>query len=165
MFRKSPGLAIAALLTGTLACATTSAQSTTSQSPREQSMQTRASGPERVNDAEPGMLPSGQELDVRLQDTLSSETSTVEQHFQATTVVDITQDGDVLVPAGSLVRGVVRAVEPATRTNRTGKLTLAFDRIEVQGRAVTIRDQKPDVRRHGVGGHRLHHDSDARGQK
>ena len=152
MLRKSPGFAVAALLTGTLACATTSAQSTTSQRPREQSVPA-PSGPERVSAAEPGTLPSGQELDVRLQDTLDSETATVEQHFQATTVVDLIQDGNVLVPAGSPVRGIVRAVEPATRTNRTGKLTLAFDRIDVDGRAVPIRGNAVEVfKSEGLGG-------------
>jgi hypothetical protein len=145
MFRKSPGFAVAALV-GTLACATTSAQSTTRPSPPDQSTSSPAqTGPEPVNAAEPGTLPSGQELDVRLQDALSSETATVEQRFEATTVVDLTQDGDVLVPAGSVVRGIVRAVEPATRTNRTGKLTLAFDRIEVRGTPVTIRGNAVEV--------------------
>lgn len=53
------------------------------------------SGPVQVNPSARGVIPVGQELDVRLQSTLSSETSTVEQRFEATTLVDLTQDGRV----------------------------------------------------------------------
>jgi hypothetical protein len=130
----TPSLTTAALCAALLAAAPLAAQDRPS-SPRTQT----PAGSARIDAAAPGSLPAGQELDVRLQDTLSSETATVEQQFEATTVVDLTQDGAVLVPAGSVVRGIVRAVEPATRTNRTGSLTLAFDRLTVDGRAHPIR--------------------------
>jgi len=147
MIRKSPVI-VSALLVGALTCASTSAQTSTPSSSRDgdRDIQTQtSSGPERVNPADPGTLPAGQELDVRLQDPLSSETAVVEQRFEATTVVDLTQDGEVLVPAGSVVRGIVRAVEPATRSNRTGKLTLAFDRMTVDGRSVPLRGNAVEV--------------------
>ena len=44
-----------------------------------------------------------------------------------------------VVPAGSVVRGVVTAVEPATRTNRTAKMTVVFDELVVNGRSTEIR--------------------------
>jgi hypothetical protein len=81
----------------------------------------------------------GQELDVRLQTALSSETATVEDRFQATTVVDLVQDSNTLVPAGSIVRGVVRSVDRASRTDRTGELALAFDELTVNGREYPMR--------------------------
>ena len=95
--------------------------------------------PETVNSGEPGTIPVGQELDVRLRTSLNSDTAQVEQRFEATTVVDVMQNGRVLVPAGSLVEGVVSAVDKATRTDRTGSLTLTFDRMRVNGQQHRIR--------------------------
>lgn len=92
-----------------------------------------------VNSDAPGTIPVGQEMDVRLQSTLSSETATVEQRFEATTAADLRQDGRVIVPAGSVVRGVVSGVDKAGRIERTGRLTLSFDTLEVRGRNVPIR--------------------------
>ena len=76
---------------------------------------TAPTGPVQVDTSQPGVVPVGQELDVRLQTPLSSETSTVEQRFEATTVVDVVQNGRVLIPAGSIVRGVVADVKLAGR--------------------------------------------------
>ena len=66
---------------------------------------------------------------------LTSETSQVEDRFTATTVVDLYQGNDVLIPAGSTVRGVVSSVTKATRTDRKGGLTVAFDQITVHGKS------------------------------
>jgi hypothetical protein len=63
----------------------------------------------------------------------------VEQRFETTTVVDLLQNGRVLVPAGSVVRGVVAGVDKAGRIDRDGSLTLVFDRLEVAGRDHEIR--------------------------
>jgi hypothetical protein len=90
-------------------------------------------------DAEPGTIPVGTELDVRLSDRLSSDTARVEDRFEATTVVDLRQNGEVIIPAGSVVRGVVTAVSNAGRLERTGRLTLSFDQIRVNGRSYPIR--------------------------
>ena len=47
----------------------------------------------------------GTELDVRLQTPLGSKTEKVEDRFEATTLVDLTNDGETHNPAGSDVRG------------------------------------------------------------
>ena len=86
-----------------------------------------------------GEIPVGQELDVRLQTQLSSATAQVEDRFEATTVADLYRGNDVLIPAGSLVRGVVRTVNRATRTDRRGELTVSFDQITVRGRTYPMR--------------------------
>ncbi len=104
-----------------------------------------ASNTTRVNNDDPGIIPVGQEIDVRLQTSLSSETATLEQRFEATTSVDMTQNGRVLVPAGSMVRGVVSGVDRATRLDRSGKLTLSFDRMTVNRREMAIRATATDV--------------------
>jgi hypothetical protein len=89
--------------------------------------------------AKPNEVPVGQELDVRLQSALSSATAQVEDRFEATTLVDLYSGEQVLIPAGSVLRGVVSSVHPAGRVDRTGRLTLAFDQITVRGRSYPIR--------------------------
>ncbi len=89
--------------------------------------------------ATPGTLPSGTELDVRLSSRLSSETAAIEDRFEATTLVDVRENGRILVPAGSVVRGVVTDVKKAGRVDRKGSLTLTFDQIRINGRAYPIR--------------------------
>lgn len=86
-----------------------------------------------------GAIPVGQELDVRLQTQLSSATAQVEDRFEATTVADLFRGNEVLIPAGSVLRGVVRSVQPATRTNRRAEMTVSFDQITVRGRAYPMR--------------------------
>jgi hypothetical protein len=84
-------------------------------------------------------VPAGTEMDVRLQSNLNSGKAQVEDRFEATTLVDLGVSGRTVIPAGSVVRGVVTSVEPATRTNRTGRLTVSFDQVTVGGRAYPMR--------------------------
>ena len=129
----------------TIGCGATTSQTTPRTTPRSTPQAVEPSGPTEVNSSARGVIPVGQELDVRLQNTLSSETSTVEQRFEATTAVDLMQDGRVLVPAGSVVRGVVSDVKRPGRVDRVGSLTLSFDRMTVRGREYTIRGMATDV--------------------
>jgi len=115
---------------------TTGTTSTTMPEPTE---------PAQVSSTRRGEIPVGQEIDVRLQQPLSSKTATVEQRFEATTAVDLMEGDRVLVPAGSVVRGVVRAVDDADRIDRAGRLTLGFDQIVVNGREYAIRGMATQV--------------------
>ena len=85
------------------------------------------------------VIPSGQEIDVRLETELSSDTAQVEQRFEATTVADLYRGNDVLIPAGSVLRGVVSSVTKATRMERKGSLTVAFDQISIRERTYPMR--------------------------
>jgi len=128
----------------TFGCGATTSQTTPRTTPQS-TPQVEPSGPTEVNSSARGVIPVGQELDIRLQNTLSSETATVEQRFEATTAVDLMQDGRVLVPAGSTVRGVVSDVKRPGRVDRVGSLTLSFDRMTVRGREYTIRGMATNV--------------------
>jgi hypothetical protein len=103
----------------------------------------RSTEPPRSSDYRRGSrdreIPVGAELDIRLQTPLSSDTAQVEDRFEATTLVDMVQGDDVLVPAGSVLRGVVSSVKKAGRLERRGSLTLSFDQITVRGRDYPIR--------------------------
>jgi hypothetical protein len=84
-------------------------------------------------------IPAGTELDVRLGQNLNSGIAQVEDRFEATTLVDVNVNGRTAIPAGSVMRGVVTAVEPATRTNLTSRMTVSFDQVTVNGRAYPMR--------------------------
>ncbi len=86
-----------------------------------------------------GTVPVGTELDVRLQRSMSSDTAQVNDTVDATTLADLQNDAGVIVPAGSIVHGVVSSAHPATRTERTGRLTLDFHEITVGGTTYPIR--------------------------
>ena len=129
----------------TTACGATTSQTTPQTTPRSTPQAIEPAGPTEVNSSARGVIPVGQELDVRLQNTLSSETATVEQRFEATTAVDLMQNGRVLVPAGSIVRGVVSDVKRPGRVDRVGSLTLSFDRMVVRGREYSMRGMATQV--------------------
>ncbi len=86
----------------------------------------------------PNEVPAGTEMDVKLQNELSSGSAQVEDRFEATTMVDLSNGGRVLIPAGSVMRGVVTSVQKATRTDRKGSLTLSFDQVTVRGRTYPV---------------------------
>jgi hypothetical protein len=121
------------------ACATRDLNTATPPPRTSDVTSTAPSAPETIPSSDRGVIPVGQEMDVRLSTSLSSETAKVEQRFEATTVVDLLQDGRVVIPAGSIVQGVVVDVDKAGRVDRDGALTLAFDRIRVRGREHQIR--------------------------
>jgi len=84
-------------------------------------------------------IPVGTEIDVRLQSALNSGTNQVEDRFEATTLVDVGVNSRVVIPAGSVMRGVITQVEAATRTNRTARMTVSFDQVTVNGQSYAIR--------------------------
>ena len=115
----------------TSASAPTSASTTSSSTSSRSSTATAPAGSVEI--------PVGTEIDTRLQNTLNSGTNQVEDRFEATTLVDVGVNGRVVIPAGSVMRGVITNVEPATRTNRTARLTVSFDQVTVDGTAYPIR--------------------------
>ena len=107
--------------------------------PAPQAPRSTTNNPAATPAAGTGQIPVGTELDVRVGTRLNSGTAVVEDRFEATTLVDFNNGGRTLVPAGSVMRGVVTTVEPATRTNRTARMTLSFDQLTVNGRAYPMR--------------------------
>jgi hypothetical protein len=116
-----------------------SAGSGPSNTDRSQSGQSTRTGSGRTSTGSTSEVPVGTEFDVRLQDSLSSETAQVEDRFEATTMVDLLDGDRVLVPAGSVMRGVVSSVTKAGRIERKGSMTVAFDQVTVNGRNYPLR--------------------------
>ena len=142
VFRLTAGVVALALCVG---CADAMNDNPPVSSPDQPVGTSGISNPTQVNDSAPGVVPVGQELDLRLQTALSSATATREQRFEATTAADLKQGDRVLVPAGSTVRGIVSSVDKAGNIDRTGRLTLAFDQIVINGRERPLRAMATQV--------------------
>ncbi len=84
-------------------------------------------------------LPVGTEIDVRVQNTISSATAQIEDRVEATTVLNVDTHDHVLVPAGSLFRGTVTAVNRPGRLDRKGSLTVVFDQVTVRNQTTQVR--------------------------
>lgn len=84
-------------------------------------------------------VPVAAEFDLRLQTPLNSGKVKVEQRFEATTILDYTIGKDVVVPAGSTVRGFVSSVKAAGKIERKGSLTLSFDELRIDTRSHRLR--------------------------
>jgi hypothetical protein len=147
MYRGIQTLALAGAL-GAAACGATTSERDPVLTPQTRTggvTQTAPTEPTEVNSSARGVVPAGQEIDVRLQTSLSSETATAEQRFETTTVVDVMQNREILIPAGSRVRGVVSDVRRPGRIDRVGSLTLSFDELTVRGRTYPIRGMATQV--------------------
>jgi hypothetical protein len=143
---KVRALSVVIAIAGVACASTGNSSATPSQPERTSQVSSQApSSPTTIDESAPGTIPAGQEVDVRLRSTLSSETATVEQRFETTTVVDLMQNGRVLVPAGSVMRGVVSDVDKAGRVDRDGALTLSFDKLTVRGRERDIRGSATQI--------------------
>jgi hypothetical protein len=93
-------------------------------------------------------LPEGTEVNVRLEQPLSSRTARVEDRFDATVARPVYVDGRIVIPDGTRVQGTVTVVERAQRPARGGRLNLSFDRlylddgstVDVSARIVQVRE-------------------------
>ena len=81
---------------------------------------------------------AGEEVDLRLQTALSSESVAANHTFRATTASDLRNGPRVVVPAGSTVNGIVRHVDRGARFEDVGRLTLGFIELVANGNPVVI---------------------------
>lgn len=92
----------------------------------------------RISSGSTAALPEGTELQVRLEESLSSATARPEDRFEATVAVPVRDEaGRVVLPAGTRVRGIVKAAESGQRPARAGRLDLTFDTIYLDDRTST----------------------------
>jgi hypothetical protein len=85
-------------------------------------------------------LPEGTALVVRLDSAVGSDTSRVEDPVEAILTEAVRVDGIDVLPAGSVVRGEVAAVQPAGKVQGRASLALRFTSIVVAGR-----DERPAI--------------------
>ena len=83
-------------------------------------------------DPEPVVVPAGTLLALRLEDTLSSHESPAGASFSAMVTQEVSVDGDVVVPSGSIVRGHVVEARPAKKIGGRAILEISFDELETK---------------------------------
>jgi hypothetical protein len=81
-----------------------------------------------------GVLEAGTDIQVRLEQPLSSKTARLEDRVEATVAEPVRSGSRVVIPVGTRVRGVVQAVEAAERPSKAGRLDLRFDNLTIPGR-------------------------------
>jgi len=88
------------------------------------------------------VIPAGTEIQVMLDQDLSSRSSNLRDRVSASTVSAIRLNGRTLIPAGATVSGVVSEVRSKHRGQNDGWLKVDFDSITSEGgRPVAIRSQ------------------------
>jgi hypothetical protein len=108
--------------------------------------------------AEELRIPEGTAIQVRLDAALSSRTARVEDRVDATLIEAVKVNGEIAIPAGTSVRGLVLAAEPAERPSKAGRLELTFDAVylddgrhDMQARVVEFREGSGAGRKAGIG--------------
>lgn len=94
-------------------------------------------------------VPVNTVLAIRLGVPLSSRTARLEDRFEAALDQPVRVEGQVALPAGAQVRGVVRAVERAERPSKPGRLELEFDALYLEGSRFELRVQVDAIREQG----------------
>lgn len=81
-------------------------------------------------------LPAGASMRARLNQTLSTEGSRVNDTFTLTVTENvIAQNGDIVVPAGATIHGRVTAVRDSDDPTQKALIGLQFNRLVVNGRS------------------------------
>ena len=109
-----------------------------------------------------GRLDTGTDIQVRLEQSLSSRTARLEDRVDASVAQPVRVDGRVVIPTGTRVRGIVQAAEPAERPAKSGRLDLMFDsltlpdgsRVDIRSRVISIKediDRSETLKKAGLG--------------
>ena len=74
-------------------------------------------------------VPEDTVISVRMDSTLSSQSSRVGDRFTATVDVPVSVNGATVIPAGAIVEGRVTQVTPARRMGRSGTIAVEFENL------------------------------------
>ncbi|HSD27811.1 MAG TPA: hypothetical protein VLL75_10950 [Vicinamibacteria bacterium] len=99
-------------------------------------------------------VPDGTQIQLRLEEPLSSRTSRPEDRVVATVAEPVYGDdrSRPAIPAGTEVRGVVEDVQPAQRPSKGGRLDMAFDSLVLDDQPVGIEARVVQVKEGGIDG-------------
>jgi hypothetical protein len=86
----------------------------------------------------PRVLASGTVFEIELQRALSTKTARAEDPVVAELAADVRLDGDVVLPAGSEVRGHVVSAQRSGRVSGRARLVVAFKEVHAAGRTFAI---------------------------
>jgi hypothetical protein len=88
-----------------------------------------------------GPIPDGTQLEIRIIDSISSETAREGDTFQATLEQEIVANGRLLYPKGADVTGTIRRAHRSGRLSDPGELELVLNTISTGGRSYPINTQ------------------------
>ena len=92
-----------------------------------------AEAPAPAREPEPVTIPAGTELQLVLENELSSATSQVGDKVTARVSRATSPDGAIVLPGGTVLKGRVSRADAAGRVKGKSHLSVAFDRITVRG--------------------------------
>jgi hypothetical protein len=110
-----------------------------------------ANTPAQAPAPQPIVVPQGTAIEVVLDQSLSSKTSSVGQSFFATVVDPVVVDGQEVIAKGAHARGTVTSAKAAGRFKGASELGLALRSVEVNGQRYEIRASTPELSRKGKG--------------
>jgi hypothetical protein len=110
-----------------------------------------ASAPAQAPAPQPIVVPRGTAIEVVLDQSLSSKTSSEGQTFSATVVDPVVVDGQAVIPKGAHARGTVTSAKAAGRFKGASELGLALRHIEINGQRYEIAASTPELSRKGKG--------------
>jgi hypothetical protein len=85
------------------------------------------------------MMPAGTGIEVRINDTLSSDSAQAGERFTGEVATDVTDaNGRVLIARGAEVNGRVLSASPSGRLSNAGELELSISTIRSEGRALNV---------------------------
>src|ERR1700681_612575 len=129
----------------------TSPAATDTQSTANQAANAPAPSPAPAPAPAPIVVPRGTAIEVVLDQSLSSKTSTEGQSFSATVVDPVVVDGQVVIPKHAHARGTVTSVKSAGRFKGASELGLALRHIEINGQRYEIAASTPELSKKGKG--------------
>lgn len=84
-------------------------------------------------------IPVGTQVDLLLKEPLSTKTAKVDDRFEATSVVDVSLQSHVVIPAGTMARGFIGSMRVPTRSNHQGEMTLSFYELQIGEQSLKLR--------------------------
>lgn len=123
---------------------------TTRPEPVERPMETSEPGASRVwrdeqESAERISIPAGTQLSLVLETPLSSATSRAGDRVTARVERATSEDGRVLLPGGTVLKGHVLDAQPSGRVSGRARVAVAFDQIVVRGRTQRLATTEIDA--------------------
>lgn len=92
-----------------------------------------AAGIKLMNRSEQITVPAGTEVEVRLDESLTTKRNNSGDAFQTTVVEPIVMDGKTVIPEGAIATGRVVYARESGRLKGTARLQLALESVEVGG--------------------------------
>jgi BON domain len=118
------------------------AQSAHSERPSVPTQSAAAPPPPPPPPPKPIVVPAGTTLTIRTNQALGSKTSQAGGVFTGTIATPVSMDGEVVIPAGSAVTGIVKEAKKAGRFKGNAVLRLALNSVTINGHTYNVQAEE-----------------------